>query len=402
MSDPQPDCLVALRLTPQVAPLWLDADEDVMCYFPHIRLTETCGNPLATIDVDGETYTAACQGDSGVVLNFNVRETIETAQHESYLPPRRPQHVRVPFPRHCLPGRVRLAGHRLAAAMASRSGGEPRFPSWPIEKSVETLRHLAVLAGEHLPLPPWPNGKRFALCFSHDVDTARGFAAIQRTARVEERFGITSCWFIAYGAYPIDFSLLRGLRDAGHEIGLHGVAHDDRLAYLPRPKIEEAIDGCEPFIQRCSVRGFRAPSLLTTPALEEALARRFLYDSSVPDTDIRTVIGPRRGCCTVFPFFKNGIVEIPLTLPLEDKLMILGYTPTKILEFWSRKLSWIQRVGGVGMVSTHVEPHLSASPQMMRVYEALLEKWTANEAAWIVTPCQLATWWQENVGTQQT
>jgi len=386
----------ALRIVPDAAPPWLDPGEAVVCYIPETLPPAARREPVATFETAGGTYVAAYRCGEKTVVNFNVDRAIRDALCERYMPRLRPKHVYASLARRCLPGQARLEAHRVLAAFASRAGEGPDFPAWPIEKSVETLRYLAALAEQRSASPVWPRGKRFAVCFTHDVDTARGFAAIRRFATLEERYGIRSCWFVAFGAYPIDFGLLRALREAGHEIGLHGVSHDERLPYWPCEKIEKAINSCREFMERCNVEGFRAPSLLTTPMLDSVLARHFAYDSSVPDTDMYTLIGHRRGCCTTRPFAKHSMIEIPLTLPLEDKLMILGYGPQRILSLWNRKLAWVERVGGVAMVSTHVEPHLGASAPMRRMYEALIERWTDNKAAWLATPAEIARWWHEH------
>ena len=66
--------------------------------------------------------------------------------------------------------------------------------------------------------------------------------------------------------------------------------------------------------------------------------------------------------------------RLPLTLPLDDRLLLHGQTPDQMNETWLAKLDWIDQVGGVTVVTTHIEPHLGASDALLGGYRRLLEQ----------------------------
>jgi hypothetical protein len=146
-------------------------------------------------------------------------------------------------------------------------------------------------------------------------------------------------------------------------------------------------------MQRHGIVGFRSPALLMTPALWEQLRTRFAYDSSVPDSDVEGVTAPRRGCSTVFPFHRRGLLELPLTLPLDDRLLLLGQGPRAILTSWQEKLRWIDQVGGIAVVTTHVEPHLGGNPELRSTYNALLDFITHRQMTTLL-PREVTRLWQ--------
>jgi hypothetical protein len=85
-------------------------------------------------------------------------------------------------------------------------------------------------------------------------------------------------------------ALLDRVRDAGCEVGLHGVKHDCRL-FESRASFEAELGA--------------------------------LDDSSFSDTD---PFGPQAGgCCSILPYFLGDLVELPITLVQDHTLWeILG------------------------------------------------------------------------------
>ena len=51
-------------------------------------------------------------------------------------------------------------------------------------------------------------------------------------AEWDEAEGINSAWYVVGSYYDIDHHMLSDLESRGHEIGLHGAVHDNRLADL--------------------------------------------------------------------------------------------------------------------------------------------------------------------------
>jgi len=361
---------------------------------------------VAEFDDRGVRHPAVSVDRMRVRLHFDVKAAMEQVTTERYARLRRPLHTYGQISRlvNLLPGPVRFAGHKVASVaerLRHRGDVAPMdFPEFPRDRAVELLRLLARRAAGQPDRRDdlWPDGARSVVLLTHDVDTAEGQALIPRVARLERQLGFVSCWYVVGDRYPLDHGLLGELRQEGHEIGLHGALHDCKLAYLPPRRMARRLDRCRAMMERHHVAGFRSPALLMTDALAAQLRDRFVYDSSVPDTDVDTICGPRRGCSSVLPFYRDGLLELPLTLPLDDRLLLQGQSPDEMTATWLAKMDWIQKVGGVTVVTTHVEPHLGASPPLLAGYERLLEQIKQRrDVARPMLPVEVARLWRERL-----
>ena len=87
-------------------------------------------------------------------------------------------------------------------------------------------------------------------------------------------------------------ALLRGIADAGHEIGNHSFHHEPWLHLYSKTDIEREISTAEHYINRATgqtVRGFRGPGYSMTGTVADILASRgYLYDAS----SLPTFLGP--------------------------------------------------------------------------------------------------------------
>ncbi len=393
-----PGRFVSLQLGDTLRPEWLSAGAWIRLWLERtIPEDEGRGTVLATFEAGGMSPPAIVADDGGVRLLFDPDEAIASILAERYLVPRRPVHSYARFPYQLVPGNLRLRAFRLLLRLRPRRP-DAGFPSWPQEPSLEALRGAVLRAwrvatGRAEGPVLWPDGKRYALALSHDVDTASGFRQIPEIAALEEAHGFRSCWFVVGNQYPIDHALLGGLRERGHEIALHGDRHDNRLAYEAKDRIARRLDLCSSFLVRFGVSGFRAPSLLETPALREALRPRFRYTSDVPDTERDALVAPRRGCGSCFPFLKQGLLEIPITLPFDDKLLLSGCAEAGLLDAWRAKLAWIRTVGGLAQLLLHAEPHLWKRTR--RAYARWLEELAGDGTAWRTNLGEVARWWEE-------
>jgi len=76
---------------------------------------------------------------------------------------------------------------------SGKSGAVPPFRfSGPLE-GMENNRELSPL------FPIWPNGKKFALVLTHDVETAEGLDKCYQLAEIEERLGFRSSFSFVPG-----------------------------------------------------------------------------------------------------------------------------------------------------------------------------------------------------------
>ena len=353
------------------------------------------GEVIAELDDGQRVIPAVTRDGDHTHFHFDPWAAHERLTTEAYLPPYRPLYSRLPEFVRQLPGPIRLAGQHVVIPLQQRRYRDPEIPlpRFPQENALEVLRWLVLDAIGDRPPSPWPQGKPVVV-LTHDVDTGKGWQVIPRIAREEEQLGLRSCWYVVGGRYPLDHGLLEELSSAGHELGLHGSHHDGKLAFLSADRIARRLDGCMDLAARYRMAGFRSPALLMTPPLVAAVRQRFEYDSSVPDTDVRAVAGPRRGCGSIFPVWRDGLLQLPLTLPLDDRLLLLGHDPAGMLEVWRDKLDWVLDRGGMAVVTTHAEPHLGGDAGVLWAYRGLLEHVLQRDAQ-VLLAHQADRWWRE-------
>jgi polysaccharide deacetylase family protein (PEP-CTERM system associated) len=164
-------------------------------------------------------------------------------------------------------------------------------------------------------------------------------------------------------AYP---DLVRRIRDAGHEVALHGLAHAPVHAMTPdafRADVRESRDLVEQ-AAGVSVAGYRAPDFsITRPslwALQVLAEEGFLYDSSVFPFD-----GPRYGIAESFPLPYRvlcpgaELVEFPLatTRLLGRPLPAAGGGYFRLFPYaWHRRA--VRRINGLGSPAmTYFHPY---------------------------------------------
>jgi peptidoglycan/xylan/chitin deacetylase (PgdA/CDA1 family) len=333
---------------------------------------------------------------------FDPLEIMDSLLHERYVDAARPLISKLPFDYHRVPAFMRVLGYKLLPHGEERAGRG--FPAWPVEPAAEALRFLVgaavVSAGgtrglEFAGNKFWPGGKQFAVVLSHDMDTARSFAAVENISGMERERGFRSCWNVVGASYRHDHAELESLRSAGHEIALHGDRHDNKLSYLSEREIEMRLDACGGFIKRYEIKGFRSPSLLTSDRLDAALARRFLWSSSAIDTDINSIIARRRGVCSVFPFYKGYLLELPITVPMDDRLIMMGIRGDDFVRTVMDKIRWIASVGGIAFLGNHPEPHLSGGSELLDAYRRILDAIAEMGNAWFALPGEVASLWRE-------
>jgi hypothetical protein len=298
--------------------------------------------------------------------------------------------------RPAIPPSVRLAVRRALARAQRRAA----FPAWPVDTTLDDLQSCvvasAMLAAGSPRLPMlawWPRGKRYAVILRHDVEDIRGVQNIPELRTIEEGRGLRSIWNFVPERYTFDVGVLGELREAGHEIGVHGLHHDGREfsnydAFLRRaPRINRYLESWES-------RAFAAPSAIRR--LEWIAEHLKLdFDMSAPTAE---VIGAQPGgCCTVFPFFlKREIVELPMTMQQDHTLFeILKHSD---LHIWHENVSIIRELGGVCVVTTHPDYMLTYSRRA--AYASFLDSLMGDADAWIVLPSEVMRWWRDRAASQ--
>ena len=82
--------------------------------------------------------------------------------------------------------------------------------------------------------PGWPDGKRFALALTHDVETEIGLRRVLKLVQLEKELGFRSSFYFVPERYENPPELHRTLRRDGFEIGVHGLRHDGKLYFSRR------------------------------------------------------------------------------------------------------------------------------------------------------------------------
>lgn len=346
------------------------------------------------IDAGGKTQFLTIS-DKIYVNNFD--DIVDSILYERYFEKKRQIFTRLPIPYHKVPVWIRNLLYKTFLSFREDLG----YPNWPIEYSVDLIRHLyynalKIKLDRAVPFVPfWPK-KRCAVTISHDIETSSGFRKMESIREIERTFEVKSCWNVVAKRYKIDFKKLKKLGQEGCEIGSHGYNHDGTLPYLDETEIKKRIEFCLSALSSFNVKGFRSPQLQRTEHFIELLSKYFLYDSSVPDTELHSPIAVRNGCCSVFPFFVNSMIELPLTMPQDFYLIhILGMDKNTILNIWKRKIDFIENIGGLIFLNMHPDSYISGNEEGLQMYEEVLRYLRKKDNKWYALPREIAKWWRK-------
>lgn len=247
---------------------------------------------------------------------------------------------------------------------------------------------LEELAAEPAAVPivaPWPDGSRFALTLTHDVETQAGFRSIAKVAEMEEQLGFRSAWYIVPHKYKIDEGLLRDLRARSFEIGIHGYNHDGRL-YSSKKEFERRAALVNAALERYGAVGFRSPMVHRN--LQWLQLLKIEYDASCFDADpYQPMPG---GVGSIWPFTAGKFVELPYTLPQDHTLFVaLGERDGRI---WEKKRDFLVRHRGMMLMLTH--PDYLTTLRRLDAYRRFLITTRQLGGCWHALPKEVAAWWK--------
>jgi peptidoglycan/xylan/chitin deacetylase (PgdA/CDA1 family) len=293
-----------------------------------------------------------------------------------------------------LPRGAQLTLRRLYA----RRQAARRFPSWPIEpilvdRQREAFRQrLRESGSERVPFVNfWPDGRRFACILTHDVEGPAGVANIPRVLEVEERHGFVSSWNFVAEWYPLDRGAFAAIEEAGCEVGLHGLRHDGAL-FSSRSNFERQLPQLHRYLAEWGAEGFRSPATHRNAEWMPELG--CLYDSSFPDTD--PVEPQPGGCCSIFPFFLDELVELPVTLVQDHTLWEI--LQERSIGPWVEKSRWVIR--NHGLINIIVHPDYTIDRERLARYEEFLVFMSEQEQGWHALPRDVARWWRHRAGLE--
>ena len=227
---------------------------------------------------------------------------------------------------------------RKAAVIRERSTAV-----WPINES----------AGQRpAGWPGWPDGKRFALVLTHDVESRAGLEKVKPLAELEMKCGVRSSFnFIPEGNYKVPVSLREWLVSRDFEVGVHDLKHDGKL-YQSRARFGTKAKRINHYLHQWNAKGFRSGFMLRQ--LDWLHDLDIEYECSTFDTD---PFEPQpAGAHTVFPYWiqgasGGGYVELPYTLPQDSTMFLL--LRERDTDIWERKTEWIARRGGMVLMNVH-------------------------------------------------
>lgn len=287
-----------------------------------------------------------------------------------------------------LPWHLRMAVRRTVAQWKRKA----YQAVWPIKESAG--HQPADWAG-------WPDGKKFAVVLTHDVETASGLAKCRELMQLERQMGFRSSFnFIPEGDYNVSGGLMEEMRCTGFEVGVQDLKHDGKL-FRNREAFRNAALQINRYLHAWDARGFRSGFMFHN--LDWVHDLDIEYASCTFDTD---PFEPQPdGVDTIFPFWvsrsgnangRNGYVELPYTLPQDSTLFLL--LQERQPDIWIRKLDWIAEHGGMVLLNTHPD-YMAMNGQSdasgeypVKFYKQFLDYLRVNYAGmyWHALPARVA------------
>jgi peptidoglycan/xylan/chitin deacetylase (PgdA/CDA1 family) len=280
---------------------------------------------------------------------------------------------------------------------------------WPQEHWQGLLRR--VRAGPALRPTAWQDGARCAVALSFDCDhetaelgagrTAIGRLAwgefgrrvgVPRILRVLRQHEVPATFFIPAVTALIDPDEPRRIRDAGHEIGIHGwihentslLAREDEFSLLQRAR-ETLAD-----ITVTEIVGHRAAQWdLSANTIAIVREMGLLYDSSLmADEDCYELLVEGE---------RSGVIEVPVEWMRDDAVYFMfardpptrPYTPPEaVLDIFRREFDAAYAEGGLFQLVMH--PFVIGYRSRIWILDALLQHARSRPGVWFATHADVA------------
>lgn len=349
----------------------------------------------------GETSTG--NDESACQLLSKAEGTIEGLRYEHYGRDRDNHILQSPiarvyyFFRPLLPRTIRQHFQR----MYLRDWETLTLPQWPVDTTVDDLLAqllLGVIRSEpgrkRIPfIWFWPEGASSCVMMTHDVETQAGLRRCLALMDMDARLGMPAAYqIVPEDRYQVSPALIDEIKGRGFEVNIQDLNHDG-LLFQDEREFRRRARKINAYAKQFGARGFRSGALYRNSDWFRAL--HFQYDMSIPNV---AHLDPQRGgCCTVFPYFIDDMLELPLTTTQDYSLFhILGQYS---LDLWKQQMDLIQRKNGLVSFITHPDYLISAAAQS--VYHRLvsyLAELREHERVWITSPGELNDWWRTRAG----
>jgi hypothetical protein len=271
------------------------------------------------------------------------------------------------------------------------------FPAWPVDLTVERLLETVLLLcmkSRGIDTVPfiwfWPDGASSAAIQTHDVENVHGRDFCPRLMDIDESFGFHSAFqIVPEKRYPVVAAFLQEIRDRGHEINVHDLNHDGTL-FRDRERFLERVKAVNGYGRLWRAKGFRSAILYRNLNWYDAL--EFEYDMSVPN--VGHLEAQRGGCCTVFPYFIGGTLELPLTTTQDYSLFHI--LREHRIDLWKAQAGLVLEKHGLLHFLTHPDYLLDNRAQSIyRDLLAFLAEIASEHKMWIALPNQVNEWWRQ-------
>ncbi len=188
---------------------------------------------------------------------------------------------------------------------------------------------------------------------------------------------------------------VRAIRDAGHEIGVHGFAHESPVG-LEREAEADLLDRAIARLrtvlgEEWRPAGYRSPAWDMSRATVDLLIERgFVYDSSLMADDFRPYRA-RKGDRVDEDAFQPGtptkLVEIPVAWELDDfpyftflnRPLFAGLrNPADVLDIWAGEFDWCHRNVESGVFTLTMHPEVIGRGPRMEMLSRLIDRMMAT------------------------
>lgn len=262
----------------------------------------------------------------------------------------------------------------------------------------------------------WPEGKKSAALISIDVDALSPFqwatrdevpqrlalpemrsfgvrTGLYRLLDLFARYDVKASFYVPGAVAEANPDMLPLLKEAGHEIGLHGYFHEI-VSDVSDAEFTGALEASIAlFVEQTGERpvGFRSPAWEMTPHMLSEIKRLGLaYDSSLSGAD--------------HPYEIDGITELPVQWSIDDAIFFKfegggrDKWPVQsghaVVEDWISEWRMVHRYGGLFTLTVH--DWISGRAQRIAMLERLLETIRAEETAWVATGAEIAAYHEQS------
>lgn len=356
--------------------------------------------PYSRLISPSNNQTLAANQESECQLLRKAEEAIQGLRYERYVSARDNNILRSRiasfyyFLRPLLPRAIRQYFQRAYL----RDWNRLTIPRWPVDTTVDDLLAHLLLGMLRAERPPkripfiwfWPEGASSCALMTHDVETQAGLRRCSSLMDTDAAFGMPAAFqIVPEERYHVTSAFIEEIKTRGFEVNIQDLNHDGRL-FRNESEFRRRAHRINAYAKKWGARGFRSGALYRNSDWFKAL--RFDYDMSVPNV---AHLDPQRGgCCTVFPYFIDEILELPLTTTQDYSLFYVLHQYS--LDLWKQQIDLIRHKHGLISFITH--PDYLTTPTAQSTYRQLLSylaELRERARVWVTTPGELNDWWRQ-------